>query len=186
MDEIAKDILNHQFIEPAEARRIHQLILKHPDFSPADIGMGSKRVHRPDIRRQHKLNASETEGELNELAQKFGKISEIASVAFDIWDPIVPTVLQYQRNEPGDFFRWHRDYSMQYPYQLAAILYFSDSEDGLEGGETEFKDDKTKTTISVKPQAGMAVIFDPRILHQGAPVIKGVKTSLVGMWMHKG
>ena len=45
----------------------------------------------------------------------------------------------------------------------------------FEGGETKFYDDWGNLTVAVKPEPGMALVFEHEQLHEGAPVTAGRK-----------
>lgn len=47
--------------------------------------------------------------------------------------------------------------------------------DELEGGETTFYDDDGNEQCKVRPSAGLVVLFDHDILHEGSPVRQGRK-----------
>lgn len=79
---------------------------------------------------------------------------------------------QIQRTDPGGFYSWHIDGSSPLfkERMLVAIWYLNDD---FEGGHTEFK----HQDISIKPATGKLILFPPfwTHLHQGTPVISGVK-----------
>jgi predicted 2-oxoglutarate/Fe(II)-dependent dioxygenase YbiX len=84
--------------------------------------------------------------------------------------------LRFYRYEPGQRFVWHADGAFERDdgelSQLTLMLYLNGD---FEGGETEFR---IFPPISVKPEAGMALCFAHRVLHQGATVTRGVKYVL--------
>jgi prolyl 4-hydroxylase len=79
------------------------------------------------------------------------------------------------RYEPGQYFRWHSDGAFRRSWQEASLLtcmvYLND--EGLEGGATEFSDFER-----VLPETGKVLLFDHPLMHQGAPVRRGVKYVL--------
>lgn len=84
---------------------------------------------------------------------------------------------QFQKTSKGGFFNWHHDYMDG--RNLIAIIYLSDYNDGLIGGETEFNFQNGKEISIIKPKNGYCCCFDPKILHKGSKVISGIKYSLV-------
>jgi prolyl 4-hydroxylase len=108
------------------------------------------------------------------------------SLAAEIWSRIVDVAprmwrgcqtiglnerFRYYRYVPGQQFRLHVDGAFRRDNgeesKLTLLLYLND---GFEGGETKFDDG-----ISVGPKAGMALLFDHRLLHEGAPLKSGTK-----------
>lgn len=79
------------------------------------------------------------------------------------------------RYEPGQYFRWHMDGAFRRSPREASLLtcmvYLND--EGLEGGATEFAD-----FDRVLPETGKVLLFDHPLMHQGAPVVAGVKYVL--------
>lgn len=84
---------------------------------------------------------------------------------------------RFYRYAPGEFFRWHRDGAFFRDTHerslLTALVYLSGD---CEGGSTDF--DLGDDEIRVAPERGMVVLFDHRLLHQGAPVTRGRKYVL--------
>lgn len=84
--------------------------------------------------------------------------------------------LRFYRYETGQRFAWHGDGAFEREdgerSQLTLMLYLSG---GFEGGETEFR---VVPPVAVRPEAGMALWFAHRVLHQGAAVTRGVKYVL--------
>jgi hypothetical protein len=92
--------------------------------------------------------------------------------------------LRYYRYDPGQEFDWHFDghfeRSPDEHSALTVLLYLSG---GFAGGATEFNflaagRMQDNPTITVVPEAGMALVFAHRILHRGAPVVSGRKYVL--------
>jgi prolyl 4-hydroxylase len=77
---------------------------------------------------------------------------------------------RYYRYTPGQRFRLHADGAFRRDNGEASLLtmmiYLNA---GFTGGETKFREH------IVTPQAGMALFFDHRLLHEGAEVLSGVK-----------
>lgn len=92
---------------------------------------------------------------------------------------------RFYRYDPGQQFAWHYDGSFdRSPAERSKLTFMVYLNDGFEGGATEFhlrlaggslEDDPVTSVI---PEAGMALLFDHRILHQGSSVVSGRKYVL--------
>jgi predicted 2-oxoglutarate/Fe(II)-dependent dioxygenase YbiX len=84
---------------------------------------------------------------------------------------------RFYRYDPGQRFAPHRDGSFWRDNgeesQLTFMIYLNDS---FQGGTTNFYE--TKPQERVIPEAGMALVFAHRQLHEGAPVEQGRKYVL--------
>ena len=81
---------------------------------------------------------------------------------------------RYYRYDPGQYFRWHVDGSyVRSPVEQSLLTLMVYLNDGFEGGSNDFAEIGT-----VAPERGMALLFDHRVLHQGAPVQTGRKYVL--------
>ncbi len=79
------------------------------------------------------------------------------------------------RNDPGCFFRWHDDMDFEGLRTAIVLVYLSDQEThSLKGGETSFGLDHG-ARLTVTPQRGNAIIFNPRMRHKGHTVREGQK-----------
>ncbi len=80
---------------------------------------------------------------------------------------------RFYRYDVQQHFSWHQDGTVRinerYESFLTFMMYLNDD---FEGGATEF------VWESVKPLAGMALVFPHRLRHQGAVITKGVKYVL--------
>jgi hypothetical protein len=81
---------------------------------------------------------------------------------------------RWYRYDPGQAFRWHRDGAHRATTGersfFSVLLYLNG---GFGGGQTEFAD-----AVPVVPAAGRVLLFDHRLVHQGAPVVSGRKWVL--------
>ncbi|HYP97885.1 MAG TPA: 2OG-Fe(II) oxygenase [Polyangiaceae bacterium] len=81
------------------------------------------------------------------------------------------------RYDPGQYFRWHGDGPfVRTPREqslLTLMVYLSDD---FVGGSTDF--DTRHDLLQVTPRAGMALVFEHPLRHQGAPVTAGRKYVL--------
>src|SRR5262245_21173545 len=80
---------------------------------------------------------------------------------------------RYYRYRPGQKFALHRDGAFRRENgeesKLTCILYLNDD---FAGGETKVKD------RVIEPRRGMALIFRHEFLHEGRPVLEGIKYVL--------
>ncbi len=113
---------------------------------------------------------------------------EFAAKLFERAKPFVPATMKvykavglnerfrYYRYEDGQTFKKHYDgayFRSDEEYsQLTFMIYLNED---FEGGETKFYDDWGNLTVAVKPQKGMALVFEHEQLHEGAPVTAGRK-----------
>ena len=113
--------------------------------------------------------------------------------------------IQGQRYEVGEYFDYHMDYFSEAPNQNTTfyenfigeagnrtwtfVIYLSDETDGLEGGETDFKN----AGITVKPKTGKAVCWrnmnsdrslNSFTLHSGVAPTKG-KKYIITKWFRE-
>ncbi len=93
--------------------------------------------------------------------------------------------LRYYRYDPGQQFDWHFDgYFERSAVEQSALTFMVYLNAGFEGGATEFHlsfttGDRTgQELLTVVPETGMALLFVHRILHRGAPVVRGRKYVL--------
>jgi len=95
--------------------------------------------------------------------------------------------LRFLRYGPGDYFAPHCDGSFKYTEQgprrgqtsyMTVMLYLNELE-AEAGGETNFLNPRDEDeVVRVRPQSGMALIFDHRLLHEGARLTTGVKYAV--------
>ena len=85
--------------------------------------------------------------------------------------------LRFYRYRNGQAFRWHRDGAfVRNSNQRSAFTVMVYLNEGFEGGATEF--DLPEGILRVVPRAGMALVFEHRLRHQGAPIESGTKYVL--------
>ena len=92
--------------------------------------------------------------------------------------------LRFLRYAPGDYFAPHCDGSFvhtdgarkgQTSY-MTVMMYLNEPK---EDGETNFLNPRDEDDlVRVRPKPGMALCFDHRLLHEGAPLRKGVKYAI--------
>lgn len=80
--------------------------------------------------------------------------------------------------KPGDQFNIHTDTGSYYSSEngeksrYTMLIYLNDT---FEGGQTEFFDNRMKTSHIIQPTPGMALVFDIDLFHRGLPVESGTK-----------
>jgi len=90
--------------------------------------------------------------------------------------------LRCYRYGPGQRFAPHFDGAFvrdEHEQSLVSFLVYLN--DGFEGGETVF----LQNGETIVPRAGMALLFQHRVLHEGAPVRSGVKYVLRSDLMYR-
>lgn len=87
--------------------------------------------------------------------------------------------LRFLRYDPGEYFKPHMDGMYirdngERSY-ITVQLYLNE---GFKGGSTTFMDFDLKHRKEVVPKAGMVLVFDHEIMHEGSELIKGRKYSM--------
>ncbi len=143
------------------------------DLSIAPITTAIGPVMRPDIRNNDRAMVDHP----GLAAMLYDRVAHtIPMVMYDAWRPIgLNERLRVYRYGPGQVFAPHIDGSFRRSNveesQLTLMFYL---DEGCEGGATRFLDGRT----AVVPKRGMALLFQHRILHEGALVTAGRKTVL--------
>jgi len=94
--------------------------------------------------------------------------------------------LRFLKYTPGDYFAPHQDGRYARPAGSASgergdvsfmtlMLYLNAPQ---KGGATNFLDDDEDKMVSVKPKAGLALLFQHNLLHEGARLDVGVKYAI--------
>jgi prolyl 4-hydroxylase len=168
--DVAAGIFTIAGVLTTEECREHIAWSESRGYETAPVSMAGGAVVRPDLRNNARVMADAP-----------------ARVA-DIWSRIsanVPPVLEGRRavglNErlrfyrygPGQRFAPHTDGCHRRPNGdeslLTLMIYLNG---GARGGETRFEN------ATITPEAGLALIFDHYLLHEGAPVVEGEKYVL--------
>lgn len=106
------------------------------------------------------------------------KQSPIRSYAY----PRVLVGMRANRYGVGQTYGWHVDFSHMDGYRTdMSFTLFLAEPDSYEGGGLEITHGQYKTSVKGKP--GEMVIYPTGLLHQVAPVTKGVRTCIVG-WIN--
>jgi len=148
------------------------LIHKIEDLGPtlATINTAIGHIHRPQTRNNDRVIFDD-----QALADEvFSRIK--SSVPQDIHGMQLLNAnerFRCYRYKPGQRFAPHRDGSFERSgferSYYSFLLYLNED---FEGGETKFLTDPEK---SIKPETGMALLFQHPLIHEGAEVTKGVK-----------
>jgi predicted 2-oxoglutarate/Fe(II)-dependent dioxygenase YbiX len=137
--------------------------------TPAPITTGAGFVMRPDIRNNTRVVIDD---------------QALAAELFQRVAPDVPSVLagcdvvsanerlRCYRYERGQRFAPHYDGAfVRSPQEMSRLTFMVYLNDDFAGGTTNFLDlEKT-----IEPRAGMALLFQHRLLHEGSEVTDGVK-----------
>lgn len=86
--------------------------------------------------------------------------------------------VQLVRYRPGGHYANHRDAPPDGPVvrTVSLVAYLNDD---FEGGELVFPE----LEYSVAPQAGIAIVFPPHLLHRAEPIASGTKYAITA-WYH--
>jgi predicted 2-oxoglutarate/Fe(II)-dependent dioxygenase YbiX len=86
---------------------------------------------------------------------------------------------RFYRYDPGQTFAPHYDGPFRrdngQESRLTFMVYLNDD---FTGGTTAFYEDDDTPMVSVRPEPGMALVFEHHLLHEGAPVQSGRKNVL--------
>jgi len=87
--------------------------------------------------------------------------------------------LRFLKYSPGDYFAPHQDGTFEakgQASQMTVMLYLNSAG---KGGETKFLNDwDGSKTVNVVPRRGLCLVFDHRLLHEGALLLEGVKYAV--------
>jgi predicted 2-oxoglutarate/Fe(II)-dependent dioxygenase YbiX len=82
---------------------------------------------------------------------------------------------RFYRYEPGQYFKPHYDGAFRRSPSESSLLTFMIYLNGdFDGGETNFLD----LGHSIKPRAGLAILFQHHVLHESATLLRGRKYAL--------
>jgi predicted 2-oxoglutarate/Fe(II)-dependent dioxygenase YbiX len=80
---------------------------------------------------------------------------------------------RFYRYQAGQYFKWHKDGSFrrdEHEFSLLTLLIYLNED--YQGGATAFRFD------TIRPRTGMALVFPHLMMHQGDPIVAGVKYVL--------
>lgn len=143
-------------------------------FDAAPVTTGRGFVLMPDVRNNTRVMLDD----VPRAAALWTRMGRFASARRDGLQTVgLNERFRFYRYEPGQFFRWHRDgafvRSEDERSLFTAMVYLNDT---FEGGSTDF--DLDDEPVRVRPERGMVLLFDHRLRHQGAPVVRGRKYVL--------
>lgn len=157
------------FFTPAECAACIDLA-ESLGFGDAPINTAFGPQMRKDVRNNSRVMLDDSE-----RAAELWQRCEVFVPKFIVgWQAIgVNERLRFYRYDLGQHFEWHYDGAFERENgersKLTFMIYLND---GFEGGETSFE------TMSIVPQAGLALFFVHQIRHKGQPVIRGRKYVL--------
>jgi predicted 2-oxoglutarate/Fe(II)-dependent dioxygenase YbiX len=139
-------------------------------YEAAPVTLASGFVQRPDIRNNTRAMVDAPK----RAQQIWSRIAaDVSSIFQDRRVVGLNERLRFYRYDPGQKFAPHTDGCFRRENGeeslLTLMIYLSG---GARGGETRFED------ASITPEAGLALLFDHYLLHEGAPVIEGRKYVL--------
>lgn len=141
-------------------------------FDPAPITTSEGFVMRPDIRNNTRVMFDD----VDLAAELFGRIrGAVPGQLFGRLAVGVNERFRCYRYEPGQRFAPHYDGAFRRSAtersELTFMVYLNDD---FAGGQTAFHD----FDVTVRPEAGMALVFQHQLLHEGCVVTSGVKYVL--------
>lgn len=163
------------FLSPEECAYFIALAEK-AGFDPAPVDTGDGPVLDRDLRDSARL--AREDRELASLLWR--RAIPFMPPAQGAWQPVgLSESFRFYRYDPGQKFNRHFDGYVETPdgrsSHLTLLIYLNDD---FEGGETRFFPFHLDEPVTVKPQAGTALLFLHRQLHEGAAVLSGRKYVL--------
>ncbi len=159
----------NEFLSTEECKQWIQFS-EETGYEMAKITIGKEQVLNQSVRNNERL------------------IYESVELATELWERVkefVPSETVYGRkyglNErfrfykyfPGQQFRLHQDGSFyRNIHEWSSYTFMVYLNEKMKGGATRF------TNCSVQPETGKALIFKHELLHEGCPVLEGVKYVL--------
>lgn len=159
----------HPVLTPEECQQLIQRAENH-GFHRATIVTAQGQVEKEEVRNNHRVIADDPE------------------LATFLWPRIAPSIprqrlgreviglnerFRIYRYHPEEYFDWHSDGSFERPNgerSLLTVLFYLN--DAYQGGQTRFE------WTAITASTGTALIFGHGLIHQGAPVVEGVKYVL--------
>lgn len=86
--------------------------------------------------------------------------------------------MRFLKYHPGDYFRPHMDGCFTRDGQVSKITLQIYLNEGFQGGSTRFLSYDGREYVDVVPKIGDVLIFQHRLLHEGAQLIQGVKYTI--------
>jgi prolyl 4-hydroxylase len=151
-----------------------ELILRIEALGPSDAPITTHRgfVLRPDIRNNTRVMFDDPQ-----LATTlFEKVRAVIPDELEGMSPLSANErLRCYRYAPGQYFAPHFDGSfVRNPAERSLLTLMVYLNDPPEGGETHFPD----AAVTVRPRAGMALLFDHHLLHESRTLRAGLKYAV--------
>jgi prolyl 4-hydroxylase len=139
------------------------------DSAPITTALGF--VHAPGIRNNTRVMLDD----LERARWLWERVRDHAPARREGWRAVgLNERLRFYRYEPGQYFKWHHDGAfVRSPRERSLLTCMVYLDDDMVGGATEFAD-----AGRVQPETGKLLLFEHPVLHQGAPIVSGVKYVL--------
>ena len=174
------------FLADEECRRLIE-ISEGCSYEPAlvNVGMG-RQIMMSDVRKSGRVILDSPEAtEIIWRRLKHLVPPEIVPGVSSKWRAVgLNERLRFLKYSPGDYFAPHSDgrfVQEQGPHKgetsyMTVMLYLNEP---AKGGETNFLNPRDQDeAVSVWPRAGLALVFDNDLLHEGAMLQRGVKYAI--------
>ncbi len=164
---------------PPELCALHIARIEAAAPAPAPITTARGAVMRPDIRNNDRVVFDDPET----AADLFDRIRAHAPAELSGMRPVGANErLRCYRYGPGQRFAPHFDGAfVRDEHEQSLISYLVYLNDDFVGGETVFH----QQARTIVPRAGMALLFQHRVMHEGAEVREGVKYVLRSDLMYR-
>jgi predicted 2-oxoglutarate/Fe(II)-dependent dioxygenase YbiX len=161
----------HNFLNPDECGRFISLS-ESKGYEIATIGYARGPVLDPHIRDNSRVVLDDPQL----AAEWWERARPLVPARIDRWEAVgLSERFKFYRYDPGQKFAAHMDGRVvREPDQVSRVTFMVYLNGGIEGGETVF----VPLNLRVAPEAGKALLFEHRILHEGATVISGQKYVL--------
>ncbi|MFP5392969.1 MAG: prolyl hydroxylase family protein [Gammaproteobacteria bacterium] len=139
-------------------------------FRPSDVGFPDGARRAEEVRNNDRVVFED---------------ATLAATLFERARPLLPPAIDHRvlsgfnerfrfyRYGPKEYFKWHRDGSVErLPDEASCLTFLIYLNDDFEGGATEFRRDV------IEPRAGSALVFPHKLTHQGREIISGTKYVL--------
>lgn len=148
-------------------------------FEDATVTTANGALRLPDVRNNDRVMIDDSD----RAASLYQRLATVLPTAFDGTKPIcLNERLRLYRYDVGQKFDWHRDGYFQRDDLRSRFTFMVYLNDDFEGGGTSFDSRSFGTDaferFTVKPKAGMALLFHHPIMHRGDSVKQGRKYVL--------
>lgn len=157
------------FFSAAEALQ-HQRLSEAIGFQSATVRTRHGQHELPALRQNQRSEFVDPELSLT-LLKRLQERPDSQAFARDCQG--IYTVWRYYRYAVGDYFKWHRDGSLQDSAGLCSrytLLIYLNAD--YRGGATQFRE------LEIQPTTGLALIFPHHLLHQSSVIEQGCKYVL--------